>query len=258
MNDSPRLIPPGPDAAASIYWLGADAAIFDAQRPAFEARGYELSRCADLASLRALMLDKNAPAPDFLIADLAACSQGPRGIWEAVRRQRRGRHLPIMLLWDGKEAGPEVLAATSRRLVDSIPRSMARELLMMRMRSFLATIRQFQLHPSPQSSSLMTSRDRRIALDLKNGVCRVFHGLEARDMPLSRAEAAILAAMLKKPNQAVVSKDFASQGWTPRARSPKSQALAQHIVRLRRKLGDLGERIETIPRRGYRLREPLA
>ena len=246
-------ISPGPDGAATVYWIGADPAPAERLSAPFRAKGYALLRVSGAQDL-AQVSDK-AP-PDFLIVDLENAGASAAGVFAALRENTAARSAPVLFLWTGTEPGEELLAALRESGTDAMPKAEAGKLALLRMRHFLSVLRHFQMtRPLIRASNALMSRDGKIVFDSKNGTCRLQASGGARDVALSPAERLILGAMMRRPNQTISLRDLLVHGWKSRIRDEKSQAIAQHIVRLRRKFGEFADRIETITRAGYRFRD---
>jgi DNA-binding response OmpR family regulator len=92
-----------------------------------------------------------------------------------------------------------------------------------------------------------------LELDRSEGVVY----LRGRPLSLTQREYALLAALLEAQGETVPRSDLAGH-LRARAREPRSNAVDVHVSRLRAKLGGDGLVIETVWRRGYRLRETSA
>ncbi len=245
-------IAPGPDGAATVYWVGSDAAPSERLTAPFRSKGYELLWAPKPEAAGA----KGKALPDFLIVDLEKLGGRALDIFSALRKNPASRDCPILFLWTGTEPPKDLMAVLREKRTDALPKAEAGDLALPRMRHFLGAIRHFQLtRPLVKAAGALTSRDGKIVLDAKNGTCWLQAAAGPRDVALSPAERQILGAMMRRPNQTISLRDLLAHGWKTRIRQEKSQAIAQHIVRLRRKFGEFADRIETITRAGYRFRD---
>ena len=79
---------------------------------------------------------------------------------------------------------------------------------------------------------------------------RVFIGEE--DLHLTRTEYAILAELAQRLDAIVTHDELIAQVWGPEYRG-SNHYLHNYLGRLRKKLGDYGELLETVPGMGYNL-----
>jgi DNA-binding response OmpR family regulator len=78
--------------------------------------------------------------------------------------------------------------------------------------------------------------------------------VEGRNVDLSPREFSLLESFLRHPGQALTRDQLLDQAW-PYGVAVTPNAVDAYVHYLRTKLGDAGERIETVRGVGYRLRD---
>lgn len=99
----------------------------------------------------------------------------------------------------------------------------------------------------PESDLLLSDAD--VQLDLRAHVARL-HG---QPLPLTPKEFALLALLMRQADRAFSRDDLLARVWGYSGSEVETRTVDTHVLRLRKKLGAAGKRIETVWGYGYRL-----
>lgn len=198
-------------------------------------RGYTVSEAGD--SQQAMALFQEVPV-DLIILDLLL--PGPSGV-EICSWIRERSDVPIIILSARLEEDLKV-AALDAGANDYVTKPFGQNELLARVRAFLRR----------SYTSTKTNDDRiqigELSIDLE--ARRVFLG--ENDLHLTRTEYAILAELAHHMDAIISHDELLTRVWGPEYRR-SANYLHTYLGRLRKKLGEYGDLLETIPGMGYNL-----
>jgi two-component system KDP operon response regulator KdpE len=198
-------------------------------------RGYTVSEAED--SHRAIALFQEIPV-DLVLLDLLL--PGLSGV-DVCAWIRARSDVPIIILSARLEEDLKV-AALDAGADDYVTKPFGQEELLARVRAFLRR--------SYVSAKINESKIQIGELSIDMEARRVFIGED--DLHLTRTEYAILAELAHRLDAIVTHDELISQVWGPEYRG-SNHYLHTYLGRLRKKLGDYGELLETVPGMGYNL-----
>ncbi len=198
-------------------------------------RGYTVKEAAD--SNQALALFQEEPV-DLVLLDLVLPGLSGVDICAWIRARSE---VPIIILSARSEEDLKV-AALDAGADDYVTKPFGQEELLARVRAFLRRSYTPVEHPSKkiQIGELLIDLEAR----------RVFLG--RNDLHLTRTEYALLAVLAQQLDAIVTHDELLAQVWGAEYRG-SSHYLHTYFGRLRKKLGDYGELLETVPGMGYSL-----
>jgi two-component system KDP operon response regulator KdpE len=198
-------------------------------------RGYMVSEAED--SHQAMALFEAAPV-DLVLLDLML--PGLSGV--DVCQWIRGRSdVPIIVLSARLEEDLKV-AALDAGADDYVTKPFGQEELLARVRAFL---RRSYIAAKSDGSKIQIGD---LSIDLE--ARRVF--INGNDLHLTRTEYAILAELTRRLDAIVTHDELIVLVWGPEYRG-SNHYLHNYLGRLRKKLGDYGDLLETVPGMGYNL-----
>jgi two-component system KDP operon response regulator KdpE len=198
-------------------------------------RGYTVKEAAD--SNQALALFQEEPV-DLVLLDLVLPGLSGVDICAWIRARSE---VPIIILSARSEEDLKV-AALDAGADDYVTKPFGQEELLARVRAFLRR----SYTPPELPSKKIQMGELLIDLDAR----RVFLG--GNDLHLTRTEYALLAVLANRPDSIVTHDELLSEVWGVEYRG-SSHYLHTYFGRLRKKLGDYGELLETVPGMGYSL-----
>jgi two-component system KDP operon response regulator KdpE len=198
-------------------------------------RGYTVKEAAD--SNQALALFQEEPV-DLVLLDLVLPGLSGVDICAWIRARSE---VPIIILSARSEEDLNV-AALDAGADDYVTKPFGQEELLARVRAFLRR----SYTPPELPSKKIQMGELLIDLDAR----RVFLG--GNDLHLTRTEYALLAVLANRPDSIVTHDELLSEVWGVEYRG-SSHYLHTYFGRLRKKLGDYGELLETVPGMGYSL-----
>jgi len=198
-------------------------------------RGYTVSEAEDSHQAMALF---QAEAVDLVLLDVVL--PGLSGV-DICAWMRARSDVPIIVLSARSEEDLKV-AALDAGADDYVTKPFGQEELLARVRAFL---RRSYSEPNIPATKVQIG-ELRIDLDAR----RVFIGEE--DLHLTRTEYAILAVLAQHMDAIVTHDELIVQVWGPEYRG-SNHYLHNYLGRLRKKLGDYGKLLETVPGMGYNL-----
>jgi two-component system KDP operon response regulator KdpE len=219
----------------NILIVEDDPSIRKMVRKNLAKRGYTVSEAED--SHQAITLFQKEPV-DLVLLDLML--PGLSGV-DVCHWIRARSEVPIIILSARMEEDLKV-AALDAGADDYVTKPFGPEELLARVRAFLR--RSYVV--AKKSDTRIEIGDLRIDLEER----RVF--IAAIDLHLTRTEYAILALLARHLDSIVTHDELITQVWGSEYRGSSSY-LHTYIGRLRKKLGDYGELIETVPGMGYDL-----
>jgi two-component system KDP operon response regulator KdpE len=198
-------------------------------------RGYTVSEAEDSHQA----MDRfQTEAVDLVLLDLVL--PGLSGV-DVCAWMRARSDVPIIVLSARSEEDLKV-AALDAGADDYVTKPFGQEELLARVRAFLR--RSYAVQNIPETK--VQVGELRIDLSAR----RVFIGAE--DLHLTRTEYAILAELAQHLDAIVTHDELIVQVWGPEYRG-SNHYLHNYLGRLRKKLGNYGELLETVPGMGYNL-----
>jgi len=198
-------------------------------------RGYTVSEAED--SHQAIDLFQKVPV-DLVLLDLLL--PGLSGV-DVCTWIRARSDVPIIVLSARLEEDLKV-AALDAGADDYVTKPFGQEELLARVRAFL---RRSYVSAKTNDTKIQIGE---LCIDLE--ARRVF--VDERDLHLTRTEYAILAGLAHRLDAIVTHDELLTQVWGPEYRG-SNHYLHTYLGRLRKKLGDYGELLETVPGMGYNL-----
>jgi two-component system, OmpR family, KDP operon response regulator KdpE len=202
-------------------------------------RGYTVSEAEDSHQA---MAHFQAETVDLVLLDLVL--PGLSGV-DICLWMRARSDVPIIILSARSEEDLKV-AALDAGADDYVTKPFGQEELLARVRAFL---RRSYAAPTLPDTKIQIG-ELLIDLDAR----RVFIGTE--DLHLTRTEYAILAELANHLDAIVTHDELIAQVWGPEYRG-SNHYLHNYLGRLRKKLGDYGGLLETVPGMGYNLHARL-
>ncbi len=202
-------------------------------------RGYTVSEAED--SHQAITLFQEVPV-DLVVLDLLL--PGLSGV-DVCKWIRARSDVPIIVLSARQEEELKV-AALDAGADDYVTKPFGQEELLARVRAFL---RRSYASPVVPDTTIQIG-ELRIDLEAR----RVF--ISSDDLHLTRTEYAILAELAQHLDAIVTHDELISKVWGPEYRG-SNHYLHNYLGRLRKKLGEYGSLLETIPGMGYNLHATL-
>jgi two-component system KDP operon response regulator KdpE len=198
-------------------------------------RGYTVTEAED--SHKAIALFQEVPV-DLVLLDLVI--PGLSGV-DVCKWIRSRSDIPIIILSARLEEDLKV-AALDAGADDYVTKPFGQEELLARVRAFL---RRSYVSAKTDDARIQIG-DLKIDLEAR----RVFIGEE--DLHLTRTEYAILAELTHRLDAIVTHDELLTEVWGPEYRG-SSHYLHTYLGRLRKKLGDYSELLETVPGMGYNM-----
>lgn len=198
-------------------------------------RGYTVSEAAD--SHQAIALFQEVPV-DLVLLDLVL--PGLSGV-DVCTWIRARSDVPIIVLSARLEEDLKV-AALDAGADDYVTKPFGSEELLARVRAFL---RRSYVSAKTNDTKIQIGE---LCIDME--ARRVFVG--ENDLHLTRTEYAILAELAHRLDAIVTHDELLTQVWGPEYRG-SNHYLHTYLGRLRKKLGDYSELLETVPGMGYNL-----
>jgi len=198
-------------------------------------RGYTVSEAEDSHQAMALF---QAETVDLVLLDLVI--PGLSGV-DVCAWMRACSDVPIIVLSARMEEDLKV-AALDAGADDYVTKPFGQEELLARVRAFLRR--------SYVSAKINDKKIQIGALSIDLEARRVF--VDENDLHLTRTEYAILAELAQRLDAIVSHDELIVQVWGPEYRG-SNHYLHNYLGRLRKKMGDYGELLETIPGMGYNL-----
>jgi two-component system KDP operon response regulator KdpE len=198
-------------------------------------RGYTVSEAKD--SHQALALFQEVPV-DLVLLDLVLPGLSGVDICTWIRARS---NVPIIILSARLEEDLKV-AALDAGADDYVTKPFGQEELLARVRAFL---RRSYVTAKTNGSKIVIGE---LSIDLE--ARRVF--ISENDLHLTRTEYAILAQLANRLDAIVTHDELINQVWGPEYRG-SNHYLHTYLGRLRKKLGEYSELLETVPGMGYNL-----
>jgi two-component system KDP operon response regulator KdpE len=219
----------------NILIVEDDASIRKLVRVNLVKRGYTVIEAED--SHQAIALFQEQPV-DLILLDLVL--PGLSGV-DVCAWIRARSDVPIIILSARMEEDLKV-AALDAGADDYVTKPFGQEELLARVRAFL---RRTYISAKANEAKIQIGE---LLIDLE--ARRVFVG--ENDLHLTRTEYAILSELANRMDAIVTHDELIAHVWGPEYRG-SNHYLHNYLGRLRKKLGDYGELLETVPGMGYNL-----
>jgi len=229
-------------AAGGLIGLGV--------RESLEREGIRILASEDWISLRKLA--KAYPA-DAVLLGLQEPKQTAR-LAVRLRRLFGKTALPIVVLLAAAAPEGAEAAVIGSGADDALRAPLDAALLSARVETAVRNAERWNA-PAVWPRHILRTSDGALALDLRSRLCLVRQDGAYVDVALTKRQMEALSALLRRPNRPVSWSALYRRGWHPTKLRRRSRTLVQHILTLRRKLGEAGTRIEAVPGFGYRLRD---
>lgn len=227
-------------SAGEVLIATCDNAFGEALSAELKTQGFASRRVQEVPHLW-------SDCPDFLILDLDPAREVPWDLLGGLRSRPDTAGVPIITLSQFIVEVPQVHAMISLGVSDCVRKPCDAKLLAhLIMARWMGRPRRRRA----EAASYRTS-DRSLEIDLITHSCR----LRGRELRLSPKEFSLLGFLMCRGRSVVTKAELLRSFWptgTDEAGTPVG--LQQYIARLRRKLGPLKDRIETVPSLGYRFR----
>jgi len=221
--------------------------VVDDESDILELIQYNLSKAqydvAGVESGEEALAHMRTTLPDLIVLDLMLPGVGGLELCKALKRDQRTAAIPIVILTArGEEA--DIVAGLELGADDYLTKPFSPRVLLARIRAVLR-----RHHTEPIAEDVVITHH---GLVLHPGRHEVL--VEGQAVPLTLTEFRVLHLLVRRPgwvftrNQIIAAAQGADVSVTERS-------VDVHIVSLRRKLGTMGEAIETIRGVGYRLQE---
>lgn len=202
------------------------------------------ARCAGSGSA-AWELLRAGPPPDLVLLDLMLPDLSGLELCRRIRADARLAHVPVVML---TARGDEIdrVVGLSVGADDYVAKPFHTRELMLRIQAILRRTRA----PAPERPELTVGP---LTVDLRSGRAAV----DGEPVPLTPQEQRILRALGQRRGRVCTREDLLDLAWDGEADATVA-AVESSVKRLRRKLGQAAEVVETLRGVGYRLREAAA
>jgi two-component system alkaline phosphatase synthesis response regulator PhoP len=221
--------------------------VVDDESDILELVHYNLSKAqydvVSVASGEEALAQVRTTPPDLIVLDLMLPGVDGLEVCKALKRDTRTAAIPIVILTArGEEA--DIVAGLELGADDYLTKPFSPRVLLARIRAVLR-----RLHTEPVAEDAVITHH---GLVLHPGRHEVL--VEGQPVPLTLTEFRVLHLLARHPGWVFTRNQIiaAAQGVDI---SVTERSVDVHIVSLRRKLGTIGEAIETIRGVGYRLQE---
>lgn len=235
-------------AAFSFWIVNPDAALAMRWEAVLRREGWTVHRAPDLASFAAVAEPRGAC---LALVDWAALGQAGD---EELRRVKERMPAVSLILTSSPDISNERIIATLEAGVDDFfPHSIEDGLLKAKLRAHLR-----RLLPSFATAlDVLRSRSGDIKVDRSTWevAIKARDGKWATNTKLTRTEMELLALFLERPGSAMERTFIVDAVWKSEAGSIRPGTVDKHVESLRKKLGRLGSRIQTVYGVGYAFRE---
>ena len=183
-----------------------------------------------------IALDKNDP-PALVLLDLMLPGMSGMELCRRLRREPATRKTPIIML-TARGAESERVAGLELGADDYVTKPFSVRELVARVRAVLRRA---------DDSGAMRYEDEKLAVHFDD----MHVSCENEEIRLTRKEFALLTALARRPGKVATRQQLLDDVWGQRYYGD-TRTLDVHIRRLRQKLGDCGDSIETVVGVGYR------
>ena len=205
----------------------------------FEREGYQ-TRSA-LNGAEALEQAKKTPLPDLVLLDLMLPDTSGTEVCRQLRGQAETKNIPVLML-TAKDDEIDRVVGFEVGADDYVTKPFSVRELMLRVR---AVLRRSQSAPPPSEELLFGD------LRVDPSAHQVWHN--GTEVTLTALEFKLLTTLLSRKGRVQTRKQLLDDVWGIQA-DVSTRTVDTHVKRLRQKLGDAGEYIETLRGVGYRFR----
>ena len=185
--------------------------------------------------------------PDLIVLDLMLPVMDGYAVLRQLRKSELTRHIPVILLTARVEE-KERVRGFEYGADDYVTKPFSARELVLRIKS--------QLRRSQSEGSLPSRRLKIGPVTLDKEAHRVFS--DEKEVKLTPLEYRLLEVLMDRRGRAQSRRQLLQAVWETDAEI-ETRTVDMHVARLRSKLGEAGERIETVRGVGYRFRtDPLA
>jgi len=170
---------------------------------------------------------------------------------EAVRSGPAGPKAVVAALASHRDPTQDLVRAFHAGLDDYVLKPVEPRVLAARLQALV----RLRGRARPASASALRTQDGRLRLDGAAHRCWLGDRGGGREVPLTPKEFEVLAYLLSRRNRLVTRDELLGGLWTGTALEENTRTLVQHVLHLRRKLGNVGGRLETVRGLGYRFRD---
>lgn len=234
------------DSTPEILVVTRDEALRRGLSAELSAHGLGVRWLDDMGALKSALA---ARLPSFLILDFDPAVEPPWKELGDLRGDPATAHLPVIAL-SGSVIGPRhVIEVMRMGIMDYVSKPCNPTVLVLRLQALRTALS--RRDPPRRGESCYQTADGALRLDLKAHTCR----LGEREVKLSPKEFLLLALLLARGGELVGKDELLRALWTANpALRDDTHLLLQYVARLRRKLGLLRGRLETVWGLGYRFR----
>lgn len=235
------------DPAPEILVVTRDEALRRGLSVELSAQGLRARWLDDIADLKGVL---SARLPGFLILDFDPAVEPP---WKALGDlygDPETARLPAIALSGTAPARSHVIEIMRMGIMDYVRKPCDPMVLVLRLQALRRALS--RRDPALRDESCYQTADGALRLDLKAHACR----LGEREVKLSPKEFLLLALLMARAGELVGKDELLVALWAanPALRDDAHLLLLQYVARLRRKLGPLRKRLETVWGLGYRFR----
>jgi two-component system alkaline phosphatase synthesis response regulator PhoP len=220
----------------SVLIIEDDPDIAESVRYNLESAGFAASIASTGEQGLSLALDKQSPA-SVIILDLMLPGISGTELCRRLRRENQTRRTPIIML-TAKTSEADRIAGLDLGADDYIAKPFSVRELIARVRAVLRRI---------EDDAAERYDDGRLAIDFEDvrALC------DGSNIKLTNKEFTLLSVLAKRSGRVVTRQQLLDQVWGY-SYYGDARTLDVHIRRLRQKLGDCGDCIETVVGTGYR------
>ncbi len=179
-------------------------------------------------------------APDLIVLDLMMPGKDGLSVCKALRKDSRTSRIPILML-TARTGLDEKIVGLELGADDYMTKPFSPKELVLRVRNILR-----------RTSAVDGSAIVEVGIFRLDKGNLKFH-LDGEDVELTSTEFKLLAALLDVPGSTKSREDLLEQVWGY-SNQTQTRTLDTHVKRLRSKLGEYGETIETVRSVGYRFK----
>lgn len=233
-------------SAPEILVVTRDEALRRGLSVELSAQGLGVRWLDDMGALKGALA---ARLPGFLILDFDPAAEPPWKELSDLRGDPATARLPAIALLGAVTAQRHIIEILRMGIMDCVRKPCDPMVLVLRLQALRTALSRRE--PPRRGESCYQTADGALRLDLKAHTCR----LGEREMKLSPKEFLLLALLMARGGELVDKDELLRALWTANpALRDDTHLLLQYVARLRRKLGLLRGRLETVWGLGYRFR----
>lgn len=238
-------------AASEILIVSADELFIQAFHAELRSQGLTVNTQDKLPALRETLKIR---LPQILVLDLDISPDPP---WDAVSALRLDPHtarLLIVAVSALHTAPRQVILGLRMGVVEYIPKSCDLKVFAARLQALLHAVERRQKEEVKES--LLKSADGRLILDLSAHKCRLKSDSAFKEMRLTPKEFMLLAHLMSRHDRLVPKEELLRLLWPlDHHQTGNIATLSQYIAHLRRKLGPLKDKLQTVWGLGFRFED---